>query len=207
LSPQDDASVHNVVVDALDRCAGHCIVLDYDPDDDEAFVAALTSIFQEFISLRRRVRRGEAARRTRPLPPPVPLLVFLALDMRPPSPSPPSPAASSCDHPSPACEDWQLDRKVKVDSAVARAHAYIASTLAAEGEAGTATALTAWYVQPYDRVALHRYLHLQHAPPRPRPPRADPLTSGVYAGFNWLVRAMQTQAAVEGRAAEATLDI
>jgi hypothetical protein len=52
LSPQDDASVHNVVVDALDRYAGHCIVLDYDPDDDEAFVAALTSIFQEFISLR-----------------------------------------------------------------------------------------------------------------------------------------------------------
>jgi len=205
LSPQDDASVHNVVVDALDRCAGHCIVLDYDPDDDEAFVAALTSIFQEFISLRRRVRRGEAARRTRPLPPPVPLLVFLALDMRPPSPSP-SPA-SSCDHPSPACEDWQLDRKVKVDSAVARAHAYIASTLAAESEAGTATALTAWYVQPYDRVALHRHLHLQQAPPRPRPPRADPLTSGVYAGFNWLVRAMQTQAAVEGRAAEATLNI
>lgn len=187
-----------MVVDALDRCAGHVIALDYDADDEDAFFAALASIFEEFVSVRRRVRRGEASRRARPLPSPVPLVVFLALDTRT---SPPAAGEEYVGH-----EDVELDRKVKVDTAVARVHAYIASTFAT-ADTLEAAALTAWYVQPYDRVALHNLLHLQHPQPRSRHPRVDPFASGVYNGLNWLVRALQTQAAVEGRATEAASDI
>jgi hypothetical protein len=170
------------------QAASFVIVIEYNQSDEEKCFSDLKALYEEFVSSRKKTLReiksqtfknssvsGKEIRHICSAP----LLVLLSIDInfiksQSTTPECLSPESDTSDTDKQHRDEKKEDVLVEISTAVARTHEKLSELIRLDS---TSSASMGWYVQPYGRKSAI----------------CGPFKDGVYAGINWLVRAMQKQ--------------